>query len=84
MLTAIHWAKHVREVVVVVPDGGVGEGSEGSEGIWSPLEGATVLTGQIPWSSLGLDQQPKSAHGGTLALAMYVAEDGVLASFVST
>ena len=31
-----------------VPDGGVGEGTEGAEGVCSPMEGATVSTGQTP------------------------------------
>jgi hypothetical protein len=30
-----------------VPDGGVAEETEGAEGVCSPMEGATVLTGQI-------------------------------------
>ena len=30
------------ELSEVVPDGGVGEGTEGSEGVCSPMEGATV------------------------------------------
>jgi hypothetical protein len=46
-----------------VPDGEVGEGTEGAEGVCSPKEGATMLTG--PWSSQGLDHQPKNTHGGT-------------------
>ena len=52
MLTANHWTEHR------VPDGGVGEGTEGAEGVCSPMEGATVSTGQTPWSSWGLDYQP--------------------------
>jgi hypothetical protein len=31
-----------------VPDGGVEEGTEGPEGVCSPMEGATVSTGQTP------------------------------------
>ena len=45
-------------------DGGVGEGNEGAEGLCSPMKGATVLTGQIPWISKGLDHQRKNTHGG--------------------
>jgi hypothetical protein len=48
-----------------VLDGGVGERTEGAEGVCSPMEGAAVSTGQTPWCSQGLDQQPKSTHGGT-------------------
>lgn len=42
MLSANHWTE------CVVPDGGVGEGTEGAEGVCSPMEGATVSTGQTP------------------------------------
>ena len=59
MLAANHWTE------LGVPDGGVGEGTEGAEGVCSPMEGATVSTGQTPQSSQGLDYQPKSTHGGT-------------------
>jgi hypothetical protein len=62
MLEANHWTE------LEVPDGGVGEGTEGAEGFCSPVEGAIVSTGQTPflhWSSWGLDDQPKSTHGGT-------------------
>ena len=45
-------------------DGGVGEGTEGAEGLCSPMKGATVLTGQIPWISKELDHQRKNTHGG--------------------
>ena len=34
-------------------------------GVCSPMEGATRSTGQTPWSSWGLDHQPKNTHGGT-------------------
>jgi hypothetical protein len=49
----------------VIPNGGVGEGTEGAEGICSPTEGATVSTGQTPLSTQGLDHQPKNTHGAT-------------------
>jgi hypothetical protein len=45
-----------------VPDEGVGEGAEGAEGVYSPMEGARVSTGQIPQSSQVLDHQPKTTH----------------------
>ena len=59
MLTAKHWTEHG------VPDGGAGEGTEGAEGVCSPMGGrqASVSTGQTPWSSRGLDHQTKSTHG---------------------
>jgi hypothetical protein len=48
-----------------VPDGGVGEGTERAKGICSTMNGTTVSTGQIPWSSRGLDHQPENTHGAT-------------------
>ena len=47
------------------PDGGVGLGTEGAEGVCSPMEGATVSTGQAPQRCWGLDLQPKCTQGGT-------------------
>ena len=41
MLAANHWTEHG------VPDGGVGEGTEGAEEVCSPMGGVTVPTGQI-------------------------------------
>ena len=41
-----------------------GEGTEGAEGVCSHMEGATVITGQTPQNSWGLDHQPKNTHGG--------------------
>jgi hypothetical protein len=46
-----------------VPNGGAGGGTEGAEGVCSPMEGATVLTGQTPphiQGSKGLNHQLKS------------------------
>ena len=57
-----------------VPDGGVEEGTEGAEGVYNPMKGATVSTGQIPQSFQGLDHQPKNTHGGTHVPSQYVAE----------
>jgi hypothetical protein len=33
--------------------------------VCSPMEGAMVSSGQKPWSSWGLNHQPKNTHGGT-------------------
>ena len=33
-----------------VPDGGIGEGTEGAEGVCSSMGEATVSTSQTPWS----------------------------------
>jgi hypothetical protein len=48
-----------------VPDEGVGKGTEGAEDVYSPMEGATVSTGQILQSSWGLGHQSKNTHGVT-------------------
>jgi hypothetical protein len=48
-----------------VPNRGIGEGPEGAEKGSSPMEGATVSTGQTPQSSWGLNYQPKRTHGVT-------------------
>jgi hypothetical protein len=61
MLAAIHWTWHR------VPDGGVGEGTEGAEGVCNLIGGATVSTGQTFRGSQGRDHQPKNTHGGTHA-----------------
>jgi hypothetical protein len=50
---------------LVVPGEGDGEGTEGAEGVYSPIEGATVSTGKTPRSSRGRDHQPKNTHGVT-------------------
>jgi hypothetical protein len=59
MLTANHWTEHG------IPDGGVGEGTEGAEGSCRPMREATASTSQKPQSSRGLDHQLKNIHGGT-------------------
>jgi hypothetical protein len=47
-------------------NGGVGKGTEGAEGVCSPMEGATVLTGQTSGRELlGTDPPTKNMHGGT-------------------
>ena len=69
---ANHWAEHR------VPDEGFGEGTEGVEGVCSPMGRATVSTGQTP---------PSKAPGvwttnqivymeGPMALVAHVTEDG--------
>jgi hypothetical protein len=54
MLAANHFTEHR------VPDGGVGKRTEGVEGVFSPMEGATVSTAKIQ----GLYHQPVSIYGG--------------------
>jgi hypothetical protein len=58
MPAANQWTEHG------VPSGGVGEGTEGTEGVCSPMEGATVSTGWISWSSRGLDHHGSSSICG--------------------
>jgi hypothetical protein len=48
-----------------IPDGEVGEGTEGAEGVCRPMEGATISTGQIPKSSEELEHQQKNTNGGS-------------------
>jgi hypothetical protein len=55
MLTANRWTERG-----VANGGAGGEGTEEAERICRPMMGATVSTGQIPWSSRGLDHQPKN------------------------
>jgi hypothetical protein len=42
------------------------------------MEGATISTGKTPWSSWGLDHQPKIHMEWPMTLATYVAEDGLV------
>ena len=75
MLKANHWTEHG------VPNGGVGEVTEGAEGVCSPMEGATVSTVPDPPS-------PRAPGDWTtnqrihmerpMALATYVAEGGLV------
>jgi hypothetical protein len=57
MLIAIHWTR--------VPNEGARERTQGAQGVCSPIGGITIWTNQYPQSSLGLNHQPKSTHGGT-------------------
>ena len=57
-------ANHWTELGVLMEK--LEKGLKELRGVCSPMEGATVSTGQNPQSSQGLDhQQPKSTHGGT-------------------
>ena len=69
MLAANLWTEYE------IPDGGVEEGTEGAEGICSPMEGSTMSTGQTPQSSQCLDYQPKITHGGTHGLVRHQWEE---------
>jgi hypothetical protein len=74
MLTANHWTE------CGVPDGRVGEETEGAEGVCSPMEGATVSTGQTPPPGAPRDwtTNQRVHMEGPMALATYVAEDGLV------
>jgi hypothetical protein len=73
MLAANHWTEH-RD-----PNGGVGEGTEGAEGVCSPVGRTTRLTSQIPHQELlGTRPPTKEYMEEPMALAPYVAEDGLV------
>jgi hypothetical protein len=59
MLVVNHWTEHR------VPNGGVREKIEGSEGVCNPPGRTTITTNQSLQSSQGLTYQPMSTHGGT-------------------
>ena len=58
-------------------DEGVGEGTEGAEVVCSPMEGATVSTGQTPGAPGDWTTNQRIHMEGPMALATYVAEDGL-------
>jgi hypothetical protein len=59
-----------------VPEGGVGEGTEGAEGVCSPMEGATVSTGQIPGPPGEWTTNQMMYIEGSMALVAYVNISG--------
>ena len=58
--------------------GGVGEGTERAEGVCSPMEGATVSTGQIPRAPMDWTTNQRVWRREPTAPAVYVAEDGLV------
>ena len=55
------------------------EVNEGAERVCSPVERTKVSMGHHPQNSQGLDHQPKCIYmEGPMALATYVAEDGLV------
>jgi len=60
------------------PNGGVRGRTEEAEGTCNPIRRTTISANQIPQSFQGLNQQPKNIHGGPMAPAEYVAEDGLV------
>jgi hypothetical protein len=71
MLTVFHWMEHR------VPYEGARESTQGGEGVCSVIGGASILTNQNSHNSLELNNQSKKTHGGIIALAAYVAENGL-------
>jgi hypothetical protein len=60
------------------PNAGVRGRTGGDEGVCNPIGITTVTNHQTPQSSLGLNHQPKSTHGGTMISSVYVPEDGLI------
>ena len=60
------------------PHGGVYEGTEGAEGVCIPIEGAIVSPGQTPLKLPGTGPPTRVYMKGPMALATYVAEDGLV------
>ena len=74
MLVANHWTE------LGIPYGGVKERTEGAEGVCNPIGRTTISTKQTspPQRSQELNHQLKSTHGGNMAPATFVAEDGLV------
>jgi hypothetical protein len=63
-----------------VPDGEVGEGTEGIEAVCSLMGGATVLTGlaHLPGASRDWTTKERVCMEGPMVPASYVSEDGLV------
>jgi hypothetical protein len=72
MLSANHWTE------LGEPDKEIGERTEGDEGVCSPMEEATVSTGQTSWSSWGWATNQRVQIEGPMAPTTYVAEYGLV------
>ena len=72
MLTSNHW------IELRVPDGEVGEGTEAAEGHCSPMEGATVSTGQTPRAPGDWTTNQRIHMEQPMVLGTYVAENGLV------
>jgi hypothetical protein len=59
----MHEATHVTEYRELSEN--IRVRTEGAEGFWNPIRGSTITTNQTTQSSEGLNQKPKSTHGGT-------------------
>jgi hypothetical protein len=72
MLETYHWIEYW------IPSEGVREGTEGAEEVCRPVEGATVSTGQIPGTPGDMTTNQRAHMEEPMALATYVAEDGLV------
>jgi hypothetical protein len=72
MLAANHWTGRR------VPDGGVEEGTEGVEGVCSPVGGTTESSGQTPGAPKDWITNQRVHMEGPMSPATYVAEDGLV------
>ena len=70
MIAAKHWTE------CGIPDRAVGEGTEGAEGVCSPVLRATVSTGQNPEAPRDWTTNQRVHMEGTMGLVMYEAEHG--------
>ena len=72
MLKAKHWTEHG------VPNGRIGEGIEGAEGVCSPMGGSNSVNRPYPPEVLGTGPPTKEYTWRDLWLWLHVAEDGLV------
>jgi hypothetical protein len=73
MLAANHWTEHG------FPDGGVGEGTKGAVGVCSPMGGGhNSVNRPDPRAPRDWTTNQRVPMKGPMALASYVAEDGLV------
>ena len=52
--------------------------TQGAEGVWSPIGGTSIWINQYPQSSLELNHNKRKHMVGHVALAVFVAENGLI------
>ena len=72
MLTAYHWTEHR------VPKDGGRKRTQAAEGVCSPMGGTTIQTNQVHRAPSNLTTNQRVHMVGLMALAAYVAEDGLV------
>ena len=72
MFKANHWTE------CRVSYGVFGEGTEGTEGVCSPMEEATLSTGETPGSPRDWTTNQRIHMKGPMVLVTYVAKDGLV------